>query len=1232
MYGSLYRGDVPIYRLEKRFNLGGQAFVSSRGIPSSSSAVAKRAALKAFKESSRYFGAENRKIEKDKRVKRFHVATCEKRIRRKFLSTNSKEQTKALNFIPVDPELEVPDILVLQEQDGQVVDEYDRFLKTDGETREELFLHKTKQFNEQLSAEPSNVQLWFDFLKFQNQMILYGGSEISGDRRTSAATKVTERQKSILEKAKAQNPNEVLFFLSEIELLFKCGNQQSNAEQIDALCYSAITRFPTTLELWRIYLENRITHFTFVSITQARVEMSHILHTSIRTEQDKKNVSLMSASSSTQVYHPSSLLAKVAKEEINISYRKLMMLMHVTRFEQASGYQERAIAILQALFEFNCSCPAELYGREMQVGIQLFEQYWESEVPRVGEMSQSSGSSWNWWYNEFVLQKQNYKDANSAEILNHCMFQHVPEESSFLEFVDTTIFQPPDVFFPIPDRTSHEDGAEDENSISSSNNATAAGLNEQENHQATDSLQSVYSNVHGYRISMNNNSSATVAHEYERILNELRDGEVEEEKCDDTQTSEKTKSKERDVQSMYPEIINPGGDELYQWIRIEEGMEMMEWYPLRSSNAETISEAEMHPDRVIFFEEIQPFLCTIDPALKIELPFMLLRVLGIQFSSFASQSRMDTLVTKDNIFSADGTQFNPAMLHYQDEILGPLFQYFDFQKEGQQQASSSTDAAFLETTKPLSHHERAQKIRRRMHQRVFITTCQTLKDPNRISYIRNILTRGIATFSDSDRAMLQCCLIDFESAVAYEQLQSGIDGVEPDIRMNTRELVKQILASNQHELSLWYAYACLELQLGQVSAAVKICSTTLKFVSQLDPRHHHEIHALMYLWSHIRLSESDDTCVDRFETMYILASGVMVMNHDPTTTSSSSSIPPWNTLSKKKKSMSSSTWLQTLMQTLTPMTRLYILTRYEELLDLSWASLRSTQQQPTYDNHRHLAFLSLLFNCIIFQYLAQDPEEPGHDVALRAIRTTYTKWISTVSSVVVTQSSSKSLRYPYLVEKMYLHQLEWMDRHASRTTTRGTWPVKADIRDTLLRALNHFPAHGLFLRSLVDLERSSSGNQIIRRFFQQRGNSSLSCIEWSARVLSEVLRSQRSSAIASHRLRHVFEDCLVDVQMQRHVLIWRMYIRCLVKHRQYLEAKKVFFRAIHHCPWSKELYLDSVRVLRPMFGRGEEIRELFHLALERDVYLRHELEEPGATTSPFVPVTVAVSDPFQHEM
>ena len=54
-----------------------------------------------------------------------------------------------------------------------------------------------------------------------------------------------------------------------------------------------------------------------------------------------------------------------------------------------TGFSEKAVAVGQALIEFNCFCPSRLLRAPLAVRVQEFGRYWDTQGPRTGEAVRS---------------------------------------------------------------------------------------------------------------------------------------------------------------------------------------------------------------------------------------------------------------------------------------------------------------------------------------------------------------------------------------------------------------------------------------------------------------------------------------------------------------------------------------------------------------------------------------------------------------------------------------------------------------------------------------------------------------------------------------------------------------------------------------------------------------------------------------------------------------------------
>ncbi|KAK5005724.1 hypothetical protein LTR28_007358 [Elasticomyces elasticus] len=79
--------------------------------------------------------------------------------------------------------------------------------------------------------------------------------------------------------------------------------------------------------------------------------------------------------------------------EINDSIQEvqLYVLLRLAVYVRDSGYEELAVALWQAMLEFHLFRPPNLDNASKQLLLDSFEQFWDSEVPRLGE---NGASGW----------------------------------------------------------------------------------------------------------------------------------------------------------------------------------------------------------------------------------------------------------------------------------------------------------------------------------------------------------------------------------------------------------------------------------------------------------------------------------------------------------------------------------------------------------------------------------------------------------------------------------------------------------------------------------------------------------------------------------------------------------------------------------------------------------------------------------------------------------------------
>ncbi|KAI6007197.1 NRDE-2, necessary for RNA interference-domain-containing protein [Pisolithus albus] len=73
---------------------------------------------------------------------------------------------------------------------------------------------------------------------------------------------------------------------------------------------------------------------------------------------------------------------------------RLRVVWRVAVVFQEAGFYERATALFQAQAELTFEVPQSLYGLPIETQLEALEEFWESEVPRVGEVGAKGWSAW----------------------------------------------------------------------------------------------------------------------------------------------------------------------------------------------------------------------------------------------------------------------------------------------------------------------------------------------------------------------------------------------------------------------------------------------------------------------------------------------------------------------------------------------------------------------------------------------------------------------------------------------------------------------------------------------------------------------------------------------------------------------------------------------------------------------------------------------------------------------
>lgn len=244
-------------------------------------------------------------------------------------------------------------------------------------TPEEHISQQTATFNRSLVENPHNVNLWLQFIRFQDEALVWGklpvvASDGSGaEMRKRHQQALLERKIAIYERALENNPTSVPLLIGHMEL---CG-EVWEGDQLLKRWKDLVFKHPNSPELWLAYIRYCQSHFSSFSVSS----MSSLYSKCISTLRAIQEGTLKSHKA-----HP------------HTPHSLLSIFYLYCSFMQQVGHSERGVACFQALIEFNLCTPPELSreGASHKDRLEFFETFWDSGVPRFGELGAPGWKNW----------------------------------------------------------------------------------------------------------------------------------------------------------------------------------------------------------------------------------------------------------------------------------------------------------------------------------------------------------------------------------------------------------------------------------------------------------------------------------------------------------------------------------------------------------------------------------------------------------------------------------------------------------------------------------------------------------------------------------------------------------------------------------------------------------------------------------------------------------------------
>ena len=217
-----------------------------------------------------------------------------------------------------------------------------------------------------VELEPGNGDAWLDLIEYQEHIL----GDHSLKQRASAAERTSTADIKLSMYEKALNLVKAPEFTERLILgMMQEGAKVWDIRKIADKWQNVLQRNPNHINVWAKYLDFQQTNsvnFHFDELREIFIRCLGVLREAV-------------------------LQAKSdAVRRENLITIQIFLLLRLTICLREAGFSEQSIAIWQVVFEFNCCEPAYsgqpngniISSKELRTS---FEDFWESEVPRIGE-------------------------------------------------------------------------------------------------------------------------------------------------------------------------------------------------------------------------------------------------------------------------------------------------------------------------------------------------------------------------------------------------------------------------------------------------------------------------------------------------------------------------------------------------------------------------------------------------------------------------------------------------------------------------------------------------------------------------------------------------------------------------------------------------------------------------------------------------------------------------------
>ncbi len=228
---------------------------------------------------------------------------------------------------------------------------------------------KRIKLSQNVDADPTNCEAWLELIDYQENLIGLDhtsrkSKSTNAERQSIAGVKISLYEKAI-DSVHNSNDKERLSLYMMDE-----GHKIWESKKLSSKWRGLLRKYPTSTALWVKYtdfMQSEFSSFRYEEVRAAYLDCLGVLREARRLAERDADIDAIYAN---QVY----------------------VLLRMTIFMRESGFSEHAVASWEAVLEYVFFKPEEFQSQKYKSGgplesesVSAFQEFWESEVPRIGE-------------------------------------------------------------------------------------------------------------------------------------------------------------------------------------------------------------------------------------------------------------------------------------------------------------------------------------------------------------------------------------------------------------------------------------------------------------------------------------------------------------------------------------------------------------------------------------------------------------------------------------------------------------------------------------------------------------------------------------------------------------------------------------------------------------------------------------------------------------------------------